>query len=238
MPETPEVPALKLLPARAMVRVTRTENHAHAVPGTDVVLELRTGIGECADPGAGIGVLVGVALDGPTEHVGRPVFFDPYALDEGRNVDGKGFYIVNADDLYAVLLDDGTVQPLGKWILGEAVTRTERTTASGLNLPAVSSGEFNEERKGFDWSELLVGVMRVVALGADALPEFVGHEQRRVWAGGPCVYFNAYQNGADDKRRRYMNGKWRWLLTYAEVLGLSTEPVGEVKRGAFIGMGK
>ena len=185
--------------------------------------------------GEGHGVLVAVEDDGPTGFVGFPVFFDPNALDEGRTL-GEGHYLVKTVALFAVLLADGTVQPLGKWILGEAVKRPEKRTTSGLILPSNKPGEYDEERKLFDWDDLMVGVMRVVALGVAALPEFVGHEQRREWATGPCVYFNASQNGYDAATRRRMNGREWLLLTYADVLGLSAAPVSEVKRRVFMGM--
>lgn len=229
-------PTLKPTPGWVLVRVTERDTHAHQVPDTAVTLHLPTGFGECADPGAGIGELLTTHPDGPTGYVGFTVFLDPYAIDEGRNVENSGCYLIKECDLFAVLLADGTVSPLGKWILGEAVARPEVRTASGLLLPAVRAEGFHEERGQIDWNAMLVGVMRVLAVGPSALPEYVGHEQRRTWGKGPLAYFGAFQNGADDARRRRMNGKEYLLLQYPDVLGLSAEVVGEVKRRTFMGM--
>ena len=226
-------PSLKPTAGRVLVRVTERDNHTHQVPGTAVTLHLPTGHGERT----GVGELLTAHPDGPTGYVGFTVFFDPYALDEGRNVDGSGCYVMKESDVFAVLLADGTVSPMGKWIMGEAVKRPERKTAGGIIMPSVADAtEYDEERKQWDWSDLMVGVMRVLAVGPAALPAYVGHEQRRTWNAGPIAYFNATQNGADGALRPWMNGREYLLLTYPDVLGLSNEPVGEVKRGTYMGL--
>lgn len=233
MPEVNPFPTLKPTAGRVLIHVARTTGHAHKVAGTNVTLELPTGIGECADPGSGVAQLLATHVDGPSGFCGFTVFYDPYALDDGRHL-GDGCYIVNETDLYAVQLADGTVQALGKWILGEAVSRPERKTASGLILPALRTDFNHEERNRLVISDTLRGVMRVRSLGAAALPEHVGHEQRRVWGNGPVAYFQVSKNGADSAHRRRMNGREYLLLRYADVAGIEKEPTCEVVPAEYV----